>query len=300
MKISERTLRSWTLPFSILCGIFLHNYLYQLKFLTPYILFCMMFFTCSKISLKELKLSKMHLYLVLFQLVVGPGIYFLVRPYSEIVAQGLMMCVMSPVATASPVVGALLGADVALMTSYVFVSNIVIAIVIPPLMSFLNSSAEISYLATMWHVAKSSLSILIIPLILSWLSGKYTPKVSEWTRNHSMVSFYLWGSCMMILIGGTIHSMATNPAGDRMQEIFMIIGALVIALVLFPLGAWFGTRCGDKVAGRQMMAQKNTGIGLWLTMQFLDPLCTVAPAAYIIWQNLINSYEIFKGTKNQN
>lgn len=259
-----------------------------------------MFFTCSKITLSQLKVSKMHFMLILFQLILGPGIYFLVRPYSEIVAQGLMMCVMSPVATASPVVGALLGADVALMTSYVFISNIAVAVVIPPLMSLLNHNVEVSYIATMWHVAKSSLSILIIPLILSWLSGKYTPKVSEWTRNHSMVSFYLWGSCMMILIGSTIHSMAMNPAEDRMQEIFMIAGALVIALVLFPLGAWFGTRYGDRVAGRQMMAQKNTGIGLWLTMQFLDPLCTVAPAAYIIWQNLINSYEIIKGTRSAN
>ncbi len=64
-----------------------------------------------------------------------------------------------------------------------------------------------------------------------------------------------------------------------------------------------GRRYGDTVAGGQSLGQKNTVLAVWMAQQFLDPVSSVAPTAYIVWQNFVNSYQIYKkdrkAAKNQ-
>ena len=98
----------------VVAGLLFHDFLSSYRFLVPYLLFGMMFFTCSKISVKDVKLHPMHGILLLFQILVGVAVYLVLRPINEELAQGLMICVFAPVATASPVVGGLLGANVTL------------------------------------------------------------------------------------------------------------------------------------------------------------------------------------------
>ena len=70
--------------------------------------------------------------------------------------------------------------------------------------------------------------------------------------------------------------------------------ALVICLVQFRFGRWLGRRYGDAVAGGQSLGQKNTVLAVWMAQSFLDPISSVAPTAYIVWQNFVNSYQIYK------
>ena len=49
-------------------------------------------------------------------------------------------------------------------------------------------------------------------------------------------------------------------------------------------------------AGGQALGQKNTVIGIWLMLSFLNPTAVIAPCAYVIWQNLINAVQLwYKG-----
>ena len=43
----------------------------------------------------------------------------------------------------------------------------------------------------------------------------------------------------------------------------------------------------------QAMGQKNTVVGIWIALMFLDPLAALAPGAYVIWQNLVNAWQIW-------
>jgi BASS family bile acid:Na+ symporter len=127
----------------------------------------------------------------------------------------------------------------------------------------------------------------------------YTPKAFETVKKMQPISFYLWAVCMMVLIGSTIHTIMMQENSNFVMEAIMIAGALIICIVQFALGRRLGTKFGDMVAGRQMMGQKNTGIAIWLAMAYLTPMSTVAPTAYIIWQNLMNSYEIWKDSRKK-
>ena len=74
----------------------------------------------------------------------------------------------------------------------------------------------------------------------------------------------------------------------------MAVVALAVCLMQFSVGRWLGKRYGDDVAGGQALGQKNTVLAIWLSQSFLNPLSCVAPTAYIVWQNIVNSYQIYK------
>lgn len=297
--ISEKKLRSYTIPVAIAAGLLFHDFLSSYRFLVPYLLFGMMFFTCSKISVKDVKLHPMHGILLLFQILVGVAVYLVLRPINEELAQGLMICVFAPVATASPVVGGLLGANVTVMTTYVLISNVVVALLAPLFFSIIMPDSGVTFFTSFLHISKSTLMLLILPIVISLLIKKYTPKGFEVVKRLQPVSFYLWAVCMMVLIGSTIHTIMIQENSNYLLELIMIVGALLICIVQFSLGRKLGTKYGDMVAGRQMMGQKNTGIAIWLAMAYLTPMSTVAPTAYIIWQNLMNSYEIWKDSRKK-
>ena len=297
--ISEKKLRSYTLPAAIVAGLLFHNFLSSYRFLVPYLLFGMMFFTCSKISIKQVRLHPMHGILLSFQIFAGIALYLIFRPINEELAQGLMICVFAPVATASPVVGGLLGANVTMMTTYVLISNSVVALLAPLFFSLIMPESDITFITSFLQISKSTLLILILPIVVSLFMKRYTPKGFEAVKKLQPVSFYLWAVCMMVLIGSTIHTIIIQGSSNYIMEVIMITGALIICIIQFTLGRKLGTKYGDMVAGRQMMGQKNTGVAIWLAMAYLTPMSTLAPTAYIIWQNLMNSYEIWKDTRKK-
>ena len=68
---------------------------------------------------------------------------------------------------------------------------------------------------------------------------------------------------------------------------------LVVAVVLFSLGNSLGRPYGENISGGQALGQKNTVVAIWLTVTFLNPLAAVGPGAYVIWQNMINSWQLW-------
>ena len=82
------------------------------------------------------------------------------------------------------------------------------------------------------------------------------------------------------------------------MAVILAVAALVICLVQFAFGRWWGGRFGDKVAGGQSLGQKNMALAIWLTQSFLNPLASVAPAAYVVWQNIVNSYQLWRKNKS--
>ncbi|HZK04196.1 MAG TPA: transporter [Bacteroidaceae bacterium] len=297
--INENRLRTWVLPLAIGLGLFFHNQLFSYYFVTPYLLFGMMFFTCSKISVSNIKFKPIHFWLLMAQIVGGCTIYFMVRGYNEAVAQGLMMCVFTPVALASPVVGGLLGGNITLMTTYVLISNVIAAVLAPILFSIIGANSGYPIISSFIHIIQRTTFLLIVPMLISLLMRRFTPKTHKVVLKMGPASFYLWALCMMVLIGSTFHSLFSQTGSTKKHEIIMVLGALLLCILQFFFGKKLGIRYGDMVAGRQLMGQKNTGIGIWLTISFLDPLASVAPAAYIIWQNIMNSVEIWRGSSKR-
>ena len=95
-------------------------------------------------------------------------------------------------------------------------------------------------------------------------------------------------------MGRTTCFILDHEEADRTVEIMLAVVALVICLLQFALGRWIGRKYGDTVAGGQSLGQKNTVLAVWLSQAFLDPVSSVAPTAYIVWQNIVNSYQLWR------
>ena len=60
--------------------------------------------------------------------------------------------------------------------------------------------------------------LLILPIVISLLIKKYTPKGFEVVKRLQPVSFYLWAVCMMVLIGSTIHTIMIHENPTETEE----------------------------------------------------------------------------------
>jgi BASS family bile acid:Na+ symporter len=51
------------------------------------------------------------------------------------------------------------------------------------------------------------------------------------------------------------------------------------------------------VAGGQGLGQKNTVLAIWMAQTFLNPISSIAPGAYVLWQNMFNSWQVWRARK---
>jgi hypothetical protein len=49
----------------------------------------------------------------------------------------------------------------------------------------------------------------------------------------------------------------------------------------------------SSITAGQAFGQKNTSLGVWMANTYLDPMASLGAAAYIIWQNVFNSAQLF-------
>ena len=59
------------------------------------------------------------------------------------------------------------------------------------------------------------------------------------------------------------------------------------------------SKYGDRMAGGQLLGQKNSAMGIWLANMYLNPLAAVFPALYSVWQNLFNSWQLWMHDRKQ-
>jgi BASS family bile acid:Na+ symporter len=112
--------------------------------------------------------------------------------------------------------------------------------------------------------------------------------------DHSRISFYIWLVSLVVVVGRTTAFVIDHSATDLVTEIALAAVAAVICVAQFALGRKIGAKYGDRVAGGQSLGQKNTVLAVWMAQSFLNPISCVAPTAYIVWQNIVNSYQIYR------
>ena len=78
----------------------------------------------------------------------------------------------------------------------------------------------------------------------------------------------------------------------------MAFAALLLCVAQFALGRWIGKKYGETIAGGQGLGQKNTILAIWMAQVYLSPLSSIGPAAYVLWQNSINSWQLWRRRMN--
>jgi len=257
--------------------------------LTPTFIFTMLFFTFCRVDARRIRFSWMHLWLLLFQIVGSVSIYYALAWFDVVVAQGAMICILAPVAMAAVVIGGMLGANLETMAAYSLLCNIAIAFYAPLLLHAFGNGE-----CTMVQILQKVSPLLIAPFVAGQLCRLYLKRLSDWVAAHSQISFYVWLMSLTVIIGRTTCFLLDHSEANRSTEILLAVVALVICLVQFGVGRYIGRRAGDTVAGGQSLGQKNTVLAVWLSQAFLDPISSVAPTAYIVWQNIVNSYQLWR------
>ena len=113
------------------------------------------------------------------------------------------------------------------------------------------------------------------------------------------LSFYLWAVSLFIVVGSCVSFAIKNWTPEvTFTMVLLALGALVACLIQFKLGRIIGGKFGDKVSGGQGLGQKNTVLAVWLALTYLNPLASLAPAAYVAWQNIINSWQLMRHQSN--
>ena len=281
-------------------GIAFHRQLSVLSSFLPYLIAIMLFISYCRISLSDIKLTKFHYILLAIQYIGSAVIYLLLRPINEILAQAAMICVLTSTATSAPVVAGLLGGSISVTAAYSIISNLTVALIGPIFLSFIGHNySSISLAESFWHIFKSVIPILILPFIIALTVYKIAPIVHRKIQSAQIISFYIWAAALTIVIGNITQYVILQDDGNYTLELIIAFTSLVICLLQFFFGRKIGKKFGRIVAGGQGLGQKNTVLAIWLTQTYLNPLATLGPGAYVLWQNLVNSWQIWRHIKQK-
>lgn len=294
----QRYIEKYLLPIAMIVGILFHRQLAVFSPAIPYLLSTMLFITYCRVSWSDIRLTKFHYILLTIQYVGSALVYLLLLPINEILAQAAMICVLTGTATSAPVVAGLLGGSISVTAAYAIISNLSVAFIGPLFLSLIGDSGQsLPFATSFWHIFRSVMPILIIPFVLALLLQKTSPKIHRKVQSAQIVSFYIWAIALTLVIGNVTRFVRLQAEGNFMLLALIAFASLVICLLQFYFGRRIGRRFGRTIAGGQGLGQKNTVLAIWLTQTYLNPLASLGPGAYVLWQNLVNSWQIWKSKK---
>ena len=103
----------------------------------------------------------------------------------------------------------------------------------------------------------------------------------------------MWAVSLFLVVGKAVTFIIGQGREAIPLEIAIALLSLIVCIGQFYIGRKLGGRYGDKISGAQGLGQKNTVLAIWLALTYLSPITSIGPASYIIWQNSINSYQLY-------
>ena len=310
-------IKNWTLPISMSIGAVAYLVFYYVPALEgasqwfapffnsilPLFMFLILYVTFCKVDFKKLALVKWHFWttacqLLLVMSIVGAILFFHISGKELILLESVLACIISPCAAAAAVVTLKLGGNLEQMTTYTFVSNLLCALLIPVCFPLIEPASQMTFWGAFSLIMQKVCLVLVVPMLLALLT-KSLPQLRrfhQWLIHIPDLSFYLWGCSLMIVTGTTLRNIF--QAGTSVLFLSLIgISGLVLCLFQYAVGRYIGRFFGTSIESGQALGQKNTAFAIWIAATYLHPLSTVGPGCYILWQNIINSIEIWKKGK---
>ena len=265
--------------------------------LMPVVLFALLYVTFCKIEIKEMKPKAWHFVLQLIRtslaLLMVISICLFGKNYeAKVILEGAFICFICPTAAAVAVVTEKLGGSIGSLTTYTVIANIFTMIIIPSLFPMVEKEADVSFLYMSMMVFRNVTTVLVVPLLLALLSRKFLPRFVDKVKSVKDLGFYMWCFNLTILMGETLRNFLHATVSGWILALLLIV-PLAVCLVQFAIGKAVGRHWDASISAGQALGQKNTIVGIWLTLTFLNPLAAVAPGAYVVWQNLVNGWQLW-------
>lgn len=286
--------RPYVLPVAIVLGLLLHRWCAMFSFLVPFIIFCILLLTFTAVDLRRLRMTMLDLWLILFQIVVSTSCYLAITLLggSHIVAEGVLIGVLCPVASSVAVVACILGANRETVTTYTIVGNLMVAVVAPVAFTLIGDHPEMGLWNSFLLMTSKIASTLALPFFLAALLQFMLPSVNNFIARYKGLGFYLWAVALLFTLGQTIDYIFLNGEGNWASIAWLGGLSLLFCIIQFGFGRWLGRRYGGVIGGGQLLGQKNSAMGIWMANTFLTPLSSVFLAFYSVYQNLFNAWQM--------
>ena len=312
-----RFVKDWTLPLAMGLGAafyFLFAYTPALheaslffapimEAILPLFMFLVLFVTFCKVDFRQLRPVAWHFWTGLFQVVfigvmMGLILGFHMTGDSLILMEAILMCIISPCATAAAVVTQKLGGSLEQMTTYTFLSNFITALLVPVCFPLIEKGADMTFWAAFIKILYEVFIVLIVPMLLAYVVKHYMHRLHQRIISVRDLSYYLWSCSLMIVTGTTVKNIVHANTTVVLLMAIALLG-LVMCIVQFAVGRFIGHYFNHTQESGQALGQKNTAFAIWMAYTFLNPLSSVGPGCYILWQNIVNSVEIWQKRREQ-
>lgn len=303
-------LKEWTLPSAIVAGTIIYLtfaitpalenaatfFSPIMDALMPIVLFMVLLVTFCKVDFHKMRPARWHWVACAFQIVSVAMVFGLIKGFelqgrALVLAEGILICIIGPGATAAAVVTEKLGGNLETMTTYTFISNFLTALTVPVLFPLIEHNQTLSVVQSFLLILERVCEILVLPMAVAYVIKHHLHKLHKKIISINDLSFYLWAFSLMITTGITVK----NIMNSSINAWFLIAMAAIIAVLCFvqyAVGHYIGVHERVPIEGAQALGQKNTSFAIWISYAYLNPLASVCPGFYVLWQNIVNSYEL--------
>ncbi len=310
-------LKNWTLPVAMVAGVigyFMFAYIPFLAIakpvvnelvamLIPALIFTQLLLAFCKIEPRELIPRRWHGWFLAIQavactVIAGLLVFLPMNEAYKSLFEAAMVCLICPTATAAAVITDKLGGSASTLTTYTLLSNLLAAIAVPLVFPLVEPHAGSTFGMAFLKILGKVFPLLLAPFFLAMLLRHVWPQVYRMLRKYHHLAFYMWAAALTIVMGQTARSLA-NSRADISVEMLMALVGLAACCLQFYYGKKIGSAYRDRISAGQALGQKNTVLAIWMTVTYLNPLASVGPSSYMIWQNIINSWQLWKKRKNE-
>jgi BASS family bile acid:Na+ symporter len=262
----------------------------------PISVFLTLFITFCKVNFHEMRPHRWHIGVLVAQLLMVAAIVMIClsledRLDSKLVWEAMLTCVIGPSAAAAPVVVGKLGGNISTMTTYTLISSFVSALMIPLVFPMLEQMVHVDFLDAFLIILEKVSLVLLLPLVLGWLMQHYVKGVCARIAAMPNLSFYCWAFSLSITTGITVKNIVHSLASPLLLMMIAVL-TFVLCFVQFFIGRAIGCRLGEEINSGQALFQKNTALSIWVAYMYLNPVASIGAGCYVLWQNIINSFEL--------
>jgi BASS family bile acid:Na+ symporter len=255
------------------------------------------------VDFRRLRPVQWHWWTALFQLIfvaviVGPILVFDIQGKNLILLEAILTCIIGPGAAAAAVVTQKLGGSLEELTTYTFISNFLCATLVPVCFPLIDPAADMGFLSSFFLILYKVCLVLVLPMLLAYIVKHFLHRFHRWVISIKDLSYYLWAVSLAIVTGTTIKNICHAETTVGFLFLIALLG-LILCIIQFSVGRYVGHFFNRTVESGQALGQKNTAFAIWIAYTYLNPLSSVGPGCYILWQNIINSVEIWQHRKNQ-
>ena len=315
MKIIITFLKNWTLPAAITTGMvvyFTFHYVPALDELgewlepffdtiLPFFMGMILFTTFCRVNFHRMRITGWHIWISVVQIALVMMTTAFIIGYSMkghdlIVMEGVLTCIIGPGAAAAAVVTGKLGGNLESMTTYTFLSNFVTALLVPLVFPLIDSDVTMGFWPEFFLILYKVCLVLVVPMIAAYIVKHYLHTLHRWIVGIEDLSFYMWGISLSIVTGVTVKNIV-NAHTTWGFILTLAVLSLGLCFIQFAIGRYIGHFFNSTTESGQALGQKNTAFAIWIAYTYLNPLSSVGPGCYIIWQNAVNSLEIWHHRK---